>query len=63
MQCIMRNGHMARLPLLRGQVDTYENITFPQLRWLAVIITIFLQSEHLYWLHPFTVSKCIVIMP
>ena len=35
-QCIMDNGHMGPLPPCR-QTDTTENITFPQLRWRAVM--------------------------
>ena len=33
-QCIMGNGHMESP---HGQTDSNENITFPQLRWRAVI--------------------------
>ena len=35
-QCVMGNGHLGPPG---GQTDTTEKITFPQLRWLAVIIT------------------------
>ena len=41
-QCIMGNGHETPLPLPDRMTDlrpdTTENITFPQLRWRAVIM-------------------------
>ena len=36
-QCIMGNGHMGT-PC--EQIDTYESITFSQIRWRAVEITL-----------------------
>ena len=37
-QWVMGNGHMA--PPVNRQTDTTENITFPQLRWWAVLMDI-----------------------
>ena len=36
-QCIMGNGYMGTLPSVDRQTHTSENITFPQLRWRALI--------------------------